>query len=85
MPIFDEATSSIDTRTEMQIQKAFSEMMKSRTSFIVAHWLSTVREADIIRAMKDGQIIEKGTHDFLLAANSFYAKLYSSQFGRITI
>jgi len=85
MLILDEATSSIDTRTEIQIQKAFSEMMKSRTSFIVAHRLSTIREADIILVMKDGQIIEKGTHDSLLAANGFYAKLYNSQFEGMAI
>lgn len=78
--ILDEATSSIDTRTELQIQKAFLTMMKGRTSFIVAHRLSTVREADVILVMKEGKIIEKGTHEGLLAQNGFYAMLYNSQF-----
>jgi ATP-binding cassette subfamily B multidrug efflux pump len=85
MLILDEATSSIDTRTEIQIQKAFAFMMKGRTSFIVAHRLSTIREADIILVMKDGQIIEKGTHDSLLAKDGFYAKLYNSQFEGVAI
>ena len=80
MLILDEATSSIDTRTEIKIQKAFSEMMKGRTSFIVAHRLSTVKEADLILVMKDGQIIETGNHTELLAKNGFYRKLYDSQF-----
>lgn len=80
MLILDEATSSIDTRTEMRIQKAFQTMMKGRTSFIVAHRLSTIREADVILVMKDGQIIEQGNHDALLAQDGFYAKLYNSQF-----
>ena len=80
MLILDEATSSIDTRTEIQIQKAFLTMMKGRTSFIVAHRLSTIREADIILVMKDGKIIEQGTHETLLAQNGFYYKLYNSQF-----
>lgn len=80
MLILDEATSSIDTRTEQQIQKAFAEMMKGRTSFIVAHRLSTIREADLILVMKDGRIIEQGTHDELLAKNGFYSELYESQF-----
>ena len=80
MLILDEATSSIDTRTEQQIQKAFAEMMKGRTSFIVAHRLSTIREADLILVMKDGKIIEQGTHDELLAKKSFYSELYESQF-----
>lgn len=80
MLILDEATSSIDTRTEIRIQKAFSEMMKGRTSFIVAHRLSTVKEADLILVMKDGQIIETGNHTELLAKNGFYRKLYDSQF-----
>lgn len=80
MLILDEATSSIDTRTEIQIQKAFAQMMKGRTSFLVAHRLSTIREADVILVMKDGAIIEKGTHDALLAADGFYAQLYRSQF-----
>ncbi len=80
MLILDEATSSIDTRTEQKIQKAFAEMMKGRTSFIVAHRLSTIREADIILVMKDGNIIEQGKHDELLEKGGFYAKLYNSQF-----
>lgn len=80
MLILDEATSSIDTRTEIQIQKAFARMMNGRTSFIVAHRLSTIREADTILVMKDGRIVEKGTHDALLHAGGFYTKLYSSQF-----
>ena len=78
--ILDEATSSIDTRTEVRIQKAFARMMQGRTSFIVAHRLSTIREADVILVMKDGHIVEQGSHDELLAANGFYAKLYNSQF-----
>ena len=80
MLILDEATSSIDTRTEVRIQKAFARMMQGRTSFIVAHRLSTIREADVILVMKDGHIVEKGSHDELLAANGFYAKLSNSQF-----
>jgi ATP-binding cassette subfamily B protein len=80
MLILDEATSSIDTRTEMRIQKAFSEMMKGRTSFIVAHRLSTIREADCILVMKDGKIIETGNHDELILHGGFYHQLYNSQF-----
>ena len=80
MLILDEATSSIDTRTEIRIQKAFLTMMQGRTSFIVAHRLSTIREADVILVMKDGKIIEQGNHDTLLAQNGFYANLYNSQF-----
>ncbi len=80
MLILDEATSSIDTRTEIKIQKAFEKMMKGRTSFIVAHRLSTIKEADKILVMKDGAIIEQGTHETLLAAGGFYANLYNSQF-----
>lgn len=80
MLILDEATSSIDTRTEMKIQHAFATMMKGRTSFIVAHRLSTIREADTILVMKDGQIIESGTHKVLLKKGGFYAELYHSQF-----
>ncbi len=80
MLILDEATSSIDTRTEIRIQKAFATMMKGRTSFIVAHRLSTIREADIILVMKDGNIIEQGNHETLLAQKGFYADLYQSQF-----
>lgn len=80
--ILDEATSSIDTRTEQKIQKAFSSMMEGRTSFIVAHRLSTIQEADVILVMKDGQIIEQGNHENLLAKNGFYRKLYESQFAK---
>ena len=78
--ILDEATSSIDTRTEIKIQNAFATMMEGRTSFIVAHRLSTIREADVILVMKDGHIVEQGNHDQLLAQGGFYAKLYNSQF-----
>lgn len=80
MLILDEATSSIDTRTEIKIQDSFAKMMKGRTSFIVAHRLSTIREADVILVMKDGHIIEQGNHEQLLAQNGFYANLYNSQF-----
>lgn len=80
MLILDEATSSIDTMTEIRIQNAFGKMMNGRTSFIVAHRLSTIREADVILVMKDGKIIEKGTHKELLKQNGFYAELYQSQF-----
>lgn len=80
MLILDEATSSIDTRTESRIQRAFAKMMQGRTSFIVAHRLSTIRDADVILVMKDGHIIEQGNHDELLAQNGFYAELYNSQF-----
>lgn len=80
MLILDEATSSIDTRTELRIQNAFAKMMEGRTSFIVAHRLSTIKEADVILVMKDGDIVEQGTHDSLLAAGGFYAELYNSQF-----
>ena len=80
MLILDEATSSIDTRTEIRIQKAFAKMMEGRTSFIVAHRLSTIREADVILVMRDGNIIEQGNHETLLAQNGFYANLYQSQF-----
>ena len=80
MLILDEATSSIDTRTELQIQNAFDELTKGRTSFIVAHRLSTIRNADVILVMKDGKIIEKGSHEELLRQNGFYTKLYNSQF-----
>ncbi len=82
MLILDEATSSIDTRTELRIQNAFARMMKGRTSFIVAHRLSTIREADIILVMKDGHIIEQGNHEELLAGGGFYANLYNSQFAK---
>ena len=80
MLILDEATSSIDTRTELRVQRAFAEMMKGRTVFVVAHRLSTVKEADLILVMKDGSIIEQGTHDELLAEGGFYRTLYNSQF-----
>ena len=80
MLILDEATSSIDTRTERKVQSAFAALMQGRTSFIVAHRLSTIREADVILVMRDGHIIEQGKHDELLAKNGFYAKLYNSQF-----
>ena len=82
MLILDEATSSIDTRTEIRIQKAFHQMMEGRTSFIIAHRLSTIREADVILVMKDGNIIEQGTHDELLQAGGFYKHLYESQFAK---
>ena len=78
--LLDEATSSIDTRTELQVQRAFDELMEGRTSFIVAHRLSTIRDADCILVMRDGEIIERGTHDELLAAGGAYAELYTSQF-----
>ena len=80
MLILDEATSSIDTRTEIRIQNAFAKMMEGRTSFIVAHRLSTIREADIILVMRDGNVVEQGNHKSLLAKNGFYAELYNSQF-----
>lgn len=80
MLILDEATSSIDTRTEVKIQDAFSKMMEGRTTFIVAHRLSTIKEADVILVMKDGKIIEQGNHEELLEKNGFYANLYNSQF-----
>ena len=80
MLILDEATSSIDTRTEIRIQQAFAKMMEGRTSFIVAHRLSTIKEADVILVMKDGSVVEQGSHRELLEKNGFYAKLYNSQF-----
>ncbi|MBQ6823235.1 MAG: ABC transporter ATP-binding protein [Clostridia bacterium] len=83
MLILDEATSSIDTRTELKIQDAFAKMMKGRTSFIVAHRLSTIRDADVILVMKDGNIIEQGNHETLLAQGGFYATLYNSQFSAV--
>lgn len=82
MLILDEATSSIDTRTELKIQEAFQSMMKGRTSFIVAHRLSTVKNADILLVMKDGHIIEQGTHNELISKDGFYSKLYNSQFAQ---
>lgn len=78
--LLDEATSSIDTRTELQVQAAFDELMRGRTSFVVAHRLSTIREVDCILVMRDGRIVERGTHDELLARDGFYAELYNSQF-----
>ena len=80
MLILDEATSSIDTRTEMRIQGAFNKLMEGKTSFIVAHRLSTIQNADIILVMKDGKIIEQGNHEELLARAGFYAQMYNSQF-----
>ena len=80
MLILDEATSSVDTRTEIEIQKAMDNLMRGRTSFVIAHRLSTIRDADLILVMKDGDIIEQGTHETLLAKNGFYAELYNSQF-----
>ena len=82
MLILDEATSSIDTRTEIRIQRAFAKMMKGRTSFVVAHRLSTIKESDVILVMKDGHIIEQGNHETLLAKGGFYTNLYNSQFAR---
>ena len=82
MLILDEATSSIDTRTEIRIQKAFAHMMQGRTSFIVAHRLSTIRDADVILVMRDGHIIEQGSHDSLIERGGFYAQLYNSQFAK---
>ena len=79
MLILDEATSSIDTRTELKIQDAFATMMQGRTSFIVAHRLSTIRSADMILVMRDGHIVEQGTHESLLAQGGFYSELYQSQ------
>lgn len=81
MLILDEATSSIDTRTEIRIQRAFAKLMEGRTSFIVAHRLSTIQNADIILVMKDGNIIEQGNHESLMAAGGFYKELYNSQYG----
>jgi ATP-binding cassette subfamily B protein len=78
--VLDEATSSVDTRTEVEVQKAMAQIMKGKTSFVIAHRLSTIKSADIILVMKNGTIIEKGTHDELLSGNTFYADLYNSQF-----
>ena len=80
MLFLDEATSSIDTRTELKIQEAFNTMMKGRTSFIVAHRLSTIKDSDLILVMRDGHIVEQGTHEELLTHRGFYAELYQSQF-----
>lgn len=82
--ILDEATSSVDTRTEILIQKAMDNLMKGRTSFVIAHRLSTIKDSDLILVMKDGDIIEQGNHEELLAANGFYAQLYNSQFEKVT-
>lgn len=81
--ILDEATSSIDTRTEIKVQQAFEKLMNGRTTFIVAHRLSTIREADVILVMKDGNIIEQGNHEELLKKNGFYTNLYNSQFANV--
>lgn len=78
--ILDEATSSVDTRTEVEIQKALSRLMKDKTSFVIAHRLSTIQNADMILVVKDGDIVERGNHENLLAQNGFYASLYYSQF-----
>ena len=78
--ILDEATSSVDTRTEQRIQTAMDNLMRGRTSFVIAHRLSTIKDADLILVMRDGDIVEQGTHDELLAAGGFYADLYNSQF-----
>lgn len=83
MLILDEATSSIDTRTEVQIQKAFARLMEGRTSFIVAHRLSTIREADVILVMRDGKIVEQGNHEELIRKGGFYHQLYYSQFAGV--
>ena len=82
--ILDEATSSVDTRTEILIQKAMDELMKGRTSFIIAHRLSTIRDADLILVMNNGDIVEQGNHEELLAKGGFYANLYNSQFETIS-
>ena len=84
MLILDEATSSIDTRTELQVQEAFDNLMKGRTSFVVAHRLSTIRNASLILVMKDGKIIEQGTHEELLKEGGFYSHLYNSQFQAVS-
>jgi ATP-binding cassette subfamily B protein len=80
MLILDEATSSVDTRTEQKIQAAMDQLMEGRTSFVIAHRLSTIKNADLILVLKDGDVIESGTHVQLLAQGGFYAKLYNSQF-----
>ena len=81
--ILDEATSSVDTRTEVQIQKAMDNLMKGRTSFVIAHRLSTIKNSDLILVLKDGDVIESGTHEELLEKNGFYAALYNSQFEKV--
>ena len=82
--ILDEATSSIDTRTELKIQKAMDELMKGRTSFVIAHRLSTIQNADLILVLKNGDILESGTHEELLRQKGFYADLYNSQFEQVS-
>ena len=84
MLILDEATSSVDTRTEIQIQQAMDKLTQGRTSFIIAHRLSTIKNADLILVMKDGDIIESGTHENLLSQGGFYADLYNSQFEQVS-
>ena len=83
MLILDEATSSVDTHTEIMIQRAMDRLMEGRTSFVIAHRLSTIRDADLILVMRDGNIVEQGTHDELLARGGFYAELYNSQFEKV--
>ena len=83
--ILDEATSSVDTRTEQRIQTAMDNLMRGRTSFVIAHRLSTIKDADLILVMRDGDIVEQGTHDQLLEAGGFYADLYNSQFERVEV
>ena len=80
MLILDEATSSVDTRTELKIQQAMDHLMENRTSFVIAHRLSTIKDADLILALRDGDVVESGTHEELLKKNGFYAELYNSQF-----
>ncbi len=83
MLILDEATSSVDTRTELTIQRAMDQLMKNRTSFVIAHRLSTIKNADLILCLKDGDVVESGTHRELLEKNGFYAELYNSQFDSV--